>query len=305
MRLHRSFFLRVCLLFLACLLAGCSALRLGYNNGESVAYWWLNSYVDLDDSQQPLAKRHIGDMFAWHRQTQLNDYALALSQTRHRLQGPVTQADVATEYEALKKRMLPTIDTALPGLAELAMSLHPPQIAQLEKKFAANNEKYRNEYLRGDLEHRQHHRYQKVMKHAEYWFGSFSSEQEARIRALSDARPLDNELWLSERIRRQQELIALLKRIHAERPARESVMRMIRDYAIASLDGNPRHASFIDASRNGLMRMVADILNLATADQKTHAENRLQKWADDFHGMARKAQAAAASQPSSSRLSGR
>ena len=38
-------------------LGGCSAVRLGYNNGPTVIYWWLDSYFDFD-SEQSLRMRN-------------------------------------------------------------------------------------------------------------------------------------------------------------------------------------------------------------------------------------------------------
>jgi hypothetical protein len=288
MRLYRDSFPWVCVFVLACLLMGCSALRLGYSNGENVGYWWLNSYVDLEADQQPMVRRHIDDLFVWHRKTQLNDYAQLLTQAQRQMRRNVTQADVVTEYDAVKKRMLVMIDRTLPQLTDLALSLRPQQITHLEKKFASNNESYRKDYLRGDLEHRQSLRYKKVMKQAEYWFGNFSAEQEAQIRAASDARPLNNELWMEERVRRQQELIGLLKRIQAEKPSRDAVARMLKDYVTASLEhfGDEKHKAFFDASKDGMMRMVVVIVNLATPEQKEHAVKKLQKWIDDCHTLA-------------------
>ena len=60
---------------LALLLSGCSAVRLGYDNGPSLALWWLDGYLDLDRSQEARAKPLLEAWFAWHRATQLPDYA--------------------------------------------------------------------------------------------------------------------------------------------------------------------------------------------------------------------------------------
>ena len=37
----------IVLLTLAVALAGCSAIKLGYNTLGEVAYWWLDSYIDF------------------------------------------------------------------------------------------------------------------------------------------------------------------------------------------------------------------------------------------------------------------
>jgi hypothetical protein len=192
------------------------------------------------------------------------------------------------DYVATKKRIMLVVDKALPQLTNLAMDLQPEQIAHLEKKFASNNENYRKEYLRGSLEDRQLFRFKKVMKQAEYWYGDFNMEQEAQIRAASDARPLDNELWAAERKLRQQELLRILKKIQAEHPPREAVSAMLRQYIERSFDNfsYAENKEFFDNTRSSASNMVAVIANVATPAQRTHAVKRLQAWIDDCKTLA-------------------
>jgi len=291
MRPDRAFFERAVIFLLAMLLAGCSALRLGYANGDTFVYWWLNGYVDFEDEQKPWVKAHIDRLFDWHRTTQLPDYAQLLEQVRQRLQrGQTTPDEVRADFNAVRKRAALVLDKAGPELADLALSLQPQQIANLEKKFASNNDKYRKEYLRGNIDDRQQLRFKKVMKQAEYWFGNFSDEQEASIRKMSDARPLDYEIWMAERLRRQQEMLQMLRKIQAEKPPRETVSRMIREFVARSFENftYAENKAFFDDSTDGMARMIATIVNVATPEQKAHAIKRLQKWIEDCHALAGK-----------------
>jgi len=290
MQPYRALVLRYGVFLFACLLAGCSALRLGYANGDTVTYWWLNSYIDINEEQKPWVRQDIERLFTWHRKTQLGEYAQYLEQVQQRLQHPVKPDDVMQDYAGIKKRSLVFIDKALPELTRLAMDLQPEQIARLEKKFASNNEAYRKEYLRGNLEDRQLFRFKKVMKQAEYWFGNFTSEQEAQIRKASDARPLDNELWAEERRQRQQELLRILRKIQSDKPSREAVSAMLRQYVERSFDNftYAEHKEFFDGMRAGSANMVAVIANVATQEQRDHARERLQKWIDDCRALAAK-----------------
>ena len=286
MRPNRAFSVRAVLFLLVMLVAGCSALRIGYANGDTVVYWWLNGYVDFSDEQKPWVKAHIDRLFDWHRKTQLRDYASLLEQIQHRLQrGATTPVEVREDFNAVRKRAALVLDKAVPELTDLAMAVQPQQIAHLEKKFADNNEKYRKEYLQGNIDDRQRLRYKKVMKQAEYWLGNFSPEQEARIRKASDLRPLDYDVWMTERMRRQQEMIRMLRKIQAERPPREVVARMIREFTARSFENftYAENKAFFDGSTEGMAQLVATIVNLATPEQKAHAVKRLQKWIDDCH----------------------
>jgi len=286
----RAFSLRLSLLVLALVLAGCSAVRLGYANGDTFVYWWLNGYVDFTDDQKPWVKGHIDNLLAWHRKTQLKEYVQVLARVQQRLQQRVSPADVLSEYAIVKKRAVLILDKAMPELAELALSLQPQQIAHLEKKFASNNDKYRRENLQGTLEERQERRYEQVMKHAEYWFGNFSDQQQAQIRAASDARPLNYDLWLAERMRRQQELLRILRKLQAERPAKEAAIAMLKSYLATSSEHftYAENKTFFDASNEGAAQMAALIINIATPAQKAHAMKRLQKWIEDCEALAQK-----------------
>jgi hypothetical protein len=121
------------------------------------------------------------------------------------------------------------------------------------------------------------------MKQAEYWYGDFSVEQEAQIRAASDARPLNNELWAAERMLRQQELLRILRKIQTERPSRDAVSGMLRKYIERSFENfsYAENKEFFDKTRSSASNMVAVIANVATPAQRAHAVKRLQTWIDD------------------------
>ncbi|MDB5839143.1 MAG: hypothetical protein JWQ23_1095 [Herminiimonas sp.] len=285
MRPSRSLATRISIFFITVLLLGCSAARLGYSNGETISYFWLNNYVDFDADQKTFVTKELATLFSWHRRTQLGDYVQLLTRAQKQAQSPVTEAELQGDYNEFKKRVLVMADKAIPSMATLAMSLKPYQIANIEKKFASNNDKYRKEYLRGDVEQRQRFRFKKTLKQAEYWFGSFSSEQEQQIRAASDARPLNNELVLADRMQRQAAMIAMLKKIEAEKPGREAAIAMLKDYVTATMDrhASPEHKAYFDAYNASNIKLAAFIVNHATPAQKVHFTGNLQQWINDFN----------------------
>lgn len=285
MRPARIMTKRLLILGLASMLLACSAARIGYNNGETVSYWWLNSYVDFESEQKPWVKQHIDELFAWHRKTQLREYVQLVSRIQHRDLSTVTKADLLGDYDDGRTRLTRITERAAPDLADLALSLTPAQIANIDEKFTKNNDKFRKEYLKGGTAERQEFRYKKMMKQAEYWFGNFSREQETKLRALSDARPLNNELMLADRMQRQKELIAMLRKIHAEKPSRDATATMIRKYVADTINhfGNKQQQAFADATTEANAALVAEMMRMATPEQKRHFINTLQDWVSDFN----------------------
>lgn len=284
MRPPRPLAQRAGLFLLACLLVGCTALRLTYNNGETIVFWWMNAYVGFEQDQQPWVRKHIDELFDWHRSTQLKTYVPILTLAQKQVHEKVTKEMVLADYEEAKKRTLVLVDKSLPALADVALSLRPQQLVQMQKKFVSNNDDYRKDYLRGNAEKRQAFRYKKVLKQAETWFGSFSREQEQLLRKASDARPLNNDIWMTERVLRQTELMNVLLKIQSEKPSRDATIALLKNYVNGSLNhfGQPERVAFFSSSADSTAQMVAQIVNMTTPEQKAHAHKKLQDWIDDI-----------------------
>ncbi len=275
---------------LALLLAACSLGRFGYNNGDTLIYWWLNGYVEFDSGQRPWVQQRIDNLMSWHRHSQLKTYIPVLAAAQRRLEHDVTKAEVLADYQDITQLIDRIFEQAAPDLADLAISMNADNMAQLKKKFEENDEKFRKDYLKGDHEERQEHRYKMVMEWAEYWFGDFSAEQEAAIRRASDARPLNNEMWVADRVQRQQALIALLARIHQEKLTHDAATVLIKDFMesnyLVRTSATPEMKAFFDASKDAVAQLTVFIINLATPKQRQHAKDKLQQWIDDLNVLA-------------------
>ena len=282
---------RLFLIALMTVLAACSSLRLAYNNGDTLLYWWLDGYVDLTSDQKGFVQKEIDKLFSWHRKTQLNDYIHILQTSQKQLAGNPTAAELQTTYDDVKNRTQKLLLKAAPELAELAVSLEPDQIDTLEKKFASNVDDFRKKNMKGDKEAQQKFRYKKSMEQFELWFGKFSSEQEAQIRKASDARPLDNEIWLNERKRRQNAILTLVRKVQKEKLSKEATIPLINNLVKESFSrlDNSENKQFFEASEQGSLQLILTVIKIATPEQKEHAQKRMQGWISDFRSLAAEA----------------
>jgi len=283
---------RARLLFLVALMAmlsACSTIRFTYNHGDTLLYWWLNAYIDLDSDQSDWVKKDIDNLFQWHRTTQLRDYAGLLAKMQRQLgDGNVTQEELLADYRDIKARTELLAYKALPQLADLAMSIKPDQIAQMEQKFAKNNDKFRKEFMSGSVEDQHKARFKKAMDQFELWFGSFSREQEAQLRRASDARPLDNDVFLQERVLRQKKIVALLRRVHDQKLNKDQTMSAIHDL-LRDMFGrmeSPERKAFYDAYVDSTSKFILSAIKMTTPQQKQHAQQRMQGWINDFNALA-------------------
>ncbi|QGZ40406.1 hypothetical protein IP92_03270 [Pseudoduganella flava] len=286
----RSFRTWLALVFLV-LVAACSSLKLAYNNGDTLLYWWLDNYVDFDGEQRDEVKKDIDNLFRWHRKTQLQDYVHVLQRAQQQLRSDPTPADLRADYDDIRARTQSLLLKAAPDIADLALSLKPDQLVQMEKKFAKNNDKFRRENMKGNSDDQNAYRYKKSMEQFELWFGSFSREQKDIIRKASDARPLDNQIWLDERMRRQRSILALARRIMQEKPSREQAIAQIQSLireSFTRLDNSERKP-FFDAYTGSTIELVHTVVRIATPEQKAHAQKRMQGWINDFNALAAEA----------------
>jgi hypothetical protein len=268
--------------------AGCSSIRFSYNQGDTLLYWWMDSYVDFEGQQADVAKRDINAVFQWHRKTQLRDYAALLGTFQRQLAGNPTQADLLGAYREIRVRGERMGQHAVPELTTLAMSITPDQIGNMEKKFKDKNDEYRRKFIAGSVEKRQKARFKKSMEQMDLWFGRFSSEQEATLRRASDLRPLDNNLWLEERQHRQRRVVAVLREIQQKKLNREQATARVEGLMreVFTRMDSPERKAFYDASLDGTTKYILTAIRIATPQQKAHAQQRIQGWIGDFEALA-------------------
>jgi hypothetical protein len=276
----------------AILLAACSSLRLAYNNADTLLYWWLDAYVDFDSEQKADIKQDIGEFFRWHRQTQLQDYVQFLQKAQRQLHANPTTADLTADYVDIRDRTEALLLRSAPDIAELALSLKPEQLAAMEKKFAKNNADFRKKNMKGDAEDQNKFRFKKSMEQFELWFGGFSDEQEAIIRKASDARPLDNALWLDERMRRQLKIMNLARKIMKEQPSKQVATQWVEELIRLGFDrfGIPERKAFFDGYTQSTLELVHTVVRISTPEQKAHAHKRMEGWIKDLNTLAAQVQ---------------
>lgn len=281
----------LCLIAMMTVISGCSSVKFTYDHGDTLLYWWLNAYVDLDGDQSAWVKKDIDKLFQWHRKTQLKQYSDLMRKGQQQMAGEMTQADLLGDYKQIKTYTEQLAMRAVPDLADLSRTVKPAQIAQMEKKFNKNNEDFRKKFLKGDLEKRQSVRFDQSLEQFDLWFGSFSRDQKAILRKASDARPMDSEIFLAERIRRQQKIVTMLRKVQAEKLSKEATQKeitlLMRDFF--DRYESPERKAFFDSYVDATSKYILTAIKIATPEQKAHAQKRMQGWIDDFDKLAAEA----------------
>jgi len=277
------------------LVSGCGvALKVSYNQGPTLVYWWLDGYADFEDEQTPRVKQLTGLWFAWHRREQLPEIAALLQHAQAEVMQPVlTPQTMCAVGQDVKQKLLVAYDKAVPSLAELALTLTPEQVRHIEKRFAKNNAKFRDEFMPEDREDRLKAQAKKAQERFEMVYGSLDDAQRQRLQQAIVASPYDPELWLAERTLLQQAVVQGLRQLQAARAAQadpqalmgqaQQALRTIAQHASQS----PREAYRAQQQRvwNHNCAFVAQMHNTMSAAQRQHAQRKLRRWEEDVRAL--------------------
>ncbi len=277
------------------MLSGCSAVRLGYNNGTSLAAWWLDDYLDLDRNQDQQLRVALDEWFIWHRSSQLPDYADALREIGRHSSEPVSAAQVCAWTDAWRNRLDKAVEHALPAAARLLPEVGAAQWATMRRQLGDKNAELRAAYLAPDKRERDAAAMRRATERAESLYGELREPQRKLLAAARADSPFDPARWLAEREKRQSEWLAGLVALQSPgvTPARR-VDAMREFFARTQASPDPQYREYQRRVTTFNCQLAAQLHNAADAAQREHLRQRLAAWEEDFRALAK--QAAAASQ---------
>ena len=271
------------------LLGGCSAVRIGYNQAPTLAWWWLDGYLDIDAAEAPRAKDALQQWFAWHRRTQLPDYADWLAATQQQVMQPVTPQQVCVAWVQLRTRLDAAVAHGVPLAAELLPLLKPQQLAHLEQRYRKSNRDFEEDFLQQPDE-RLKASIERTIDRAEMLYGRLDERQRQLIAAGVVASPFDPAAWYAERQALQSETLQTLARLTAGGPGRAD-----RESNVAGLQALSMRVQRAPpgAYRNYQQRLldyncafIAQLHNSTTVAQRQAARAKLKGWEQDLRVLA-------------------
>ncbi|WP_297326059.1 DUF6279 family lipoprotein [Nitrosomonas sp.] len=276
-------FARSAVIALLLLLSSCSMLRLGYNQGPQLVWWWLDGYVNFSNEQAPHAKQAIHQWFDWHRATQLPEYTAWLSALRGQISDPVTPAQVCGWSEELRNMTAPAFDHAVQLGATLVSGLGEEQLRHIAQRYAKGNDEFRSDYLQPTVEERREASVQRTIKRVENLYGRIDDTQRHLIIDNTAASPFDPEAWLAERQRRQNDVLLTLRHLIAAPTETASIMAALRtliEHIQHSTDADYRAYQIKLTEYN--CAFIARVHNSTNNHQRRHAHDKLKGWETDL-----------------------
>jgi hypothetical protein len=263
--------------------AGCSLVRFGYNQANHLTYWWVDQFVDFNEAQQPRAREALAQWFAWHRRAHLPGYANLLVNSQTLVLEDITPERTCGLWTDLRGYMDSAFERALPMTAELALTLTPQQIQNIQRRYDKINEEFRDEHLQGDASRRLKKSIKRTAERAEFFYGKLDDTQQEFIAQWVTRSPYEVNIWNAERHRRQQDLVQVLRRLNADNPGQDKAQAALRAYVERIYrspdDGYRKYAEQVWVYN---CAFVANLHNTTTAAQRKHAVKKLKDWESEI-----------------------
>lgn len=273
-------------------------MRLGYDQGPFLAHWWLDSRLAFTPEQSARTKEALAQWFAWHRATQLNDYASWLARTRGETGAAVTPQQVCRWSDEARRRIDPLMERVLPLAAEVVPTLSAEQLARLERRLEDDDAKRRKDFLQPRTEQRWEASTERTIERFETFYGTLEPAQRALVAASVRASPFDTARWWAERQASQAEMMATLRKLSGDRRPREQVSADLRKAMERRwLAAAPDSSGYRERLALHQCELAASVHNAATLAQRRHLADKLQGWEGDLRALASRAPMQVAARP--------
>ena len=273
-------------LLLAVSLVGCSAVRIGYQNAPNLLYWWIDSYVDFDDTQSIQARDALASLHAWHARQELPAYIGLLRNLQAMAIADLTPQQVCAPMQAIRDHLHTLLTQAEPGIAALLPSVKPTQIDHLSRQFDKRNQKWRAQWLEGTPPERRERRLKQAVERYESFYGSLEEAQLAVLRANIERSRFDPNLRYQETLQRQREALQALRQLLASNKAEagaSSAVHSVVEHLFSSPD--PALRARFEADFQDSCRAMAELHNSTTPAQRRKAIATLKNYEDDLRAV--------------------
>lgn len=262
-------------------------LRLGYGQADALAFRWIDGYVDLDDAQALKVREGLHAWFAWHRRTQLEAYADLLTRVDAEIRNDTTGDRVCGWWSEARGRFDVALERAVPVFAEVAATLKPAQLENVQRRYAKANQEFRDEYLQPDPQRRARETVKRTAARAETLYDDIDDAQRAQIAKWLLGSPFDARVAFEERQRRQQDTLQLLRHLSSGQLDADAALAEVRAWAWR-IDRSPRehYRRYAERLVQSNCRLAADIHNATRPAQREEASKRLRGWAADLRALA-------------------
>jgi hypothetical protein len=276
----------IVLAFMLATLAGCSMVRIGYPQLDTIAVWTADDYFDLDSQQKQEFRTRFGRFHEWHRYEQLPDYAVFLAEAKARLQKGLTREDALWVTAGVRARYRTLVTYAADDAAAMLMSVTPEQLDALRRRWEKDNRRFVREYrLEASVEEQRRATGRRALSRIRDWVGHLDDGQEHEILAWASALPLIHGPRHQDRLRRQREFLQLM----SQRDDAGRFAARLRNYLSSWEEGrDPGYNRLFNEWTQQQADLYVAVYGILLTHQREAIAERVQVYIDDFTQLAQR-----------------
>lgn len=271
-RLRTLLPLWLCIVVMSMFTAACST-NFFYRHMDWLLIRFVEGYVKLDESQQQHVRADFIKVSAALEQSVLPDLQAlldSLAEDNQRERMAINLSRYMQQIETLYKR---AARLAVPGIAELALSLDGKQREQLFQEFARRDQKFRRKYIvKGEAHARLEH-LRLLRKNTRKWIGKIGTEQHVALRTYDEAYQPNEQHWLESRQRWQAELQRVLDLPTGDRKAARLDKLLLQPQDIWTR----QYRNIAEQNRDASIALSRQLANQMNARQRAQFARQLGK----------------------------
>lgn len=276
----------ISLMVLACLLQACSAAKLAYNQAPTLAYLYLDGYVDFNHAQSVPVKAELAKFQVWHRQTQLPGYIVLLQKMQQMLPQDVTASQACDAFTDVRQKVLVMTDYAQTATASVAVTLTQQQLETMQRKFAKSNATWREDFMDGSAKDMLEKRQKSAVKRIDMLYGNVNDRQRSLMTQHIEKSRFVAVQSYAERLRRQKDVLQTLNKVVTNPQDLASSQQDVRNLLTRSImSPDAAYRSYLEQVTQDSCANFAELHNAATPDQRKNAVQVLAGYEQDFKSL--------------------
>jgi hypothetical protein len=258
-----------------------------YNKLDTLAAWYIQDLVSLDESQRSDLRSSLESTLQWHRSSELARYSKFLRELASKAAHPGNAATYKGIEERVEQFGARLVDQAAPDAARLLMSLSAKQLTEFEANLAEKSQERNKENLKALADGKWHEkRAQDIEKQLKRWTGSITKEQRLLIAAESKRFDTTTSDWLESQTRWRKAMFgALQERFTAGQSPTAIEERILALLRSPESQWTRAYQTKAAQNREQSLEVLGAIDASLTPEQRSHLQSELIKLAQQLEAM--------------------
>jgi Family of unknown function (DUF6279) len=265
-------------------IAGCSS-RFVYNRLDTLATWYLESLVSLNDAQRSELKSWLESTLAWHRQSELARYAAFVNDVSISFAQPQERATYDAMRERFQGLLADLVKQTAPEASQLLSGLSPQQVEELLENMAEKTRDSTEESAEAVAENEwRPEQTRDLVRQVKRWTGAVTPEQKRLIaQTVEQLEPTYEEWAESQQAWRDALRAALMTQTTSETQPPPGVVALLEK---PSQHWTTPYSQKVARNRERYQQLLMDLDATLTAGQRQHLRAELTNLAQQLTRLA-------------------